>query len=270
MITTLGVFLQVLLIVALADLLAGAVHWAEDAYGSETTPVLGPLVIRPNIVHHHFPRFFTTYSWWQSSWELVIVGSVVLVSAAALGCLTWQIWLFVAIGVNANQVHKWAHRTRAENGPIISKLQDWRILQTPRHHGLHHTDPKNTYYCPITNFVNPLLEKIRFWGRLESMIKAITGLSHRHDTAVRGQGPGPLWLEAYRPRPSQPKGEVVPLPVSFPVPAMTVALRARASVAPTTKSVLRRSRCGHCGSCVGQCPRSAHRAAMEIHERKAA
>lgn len=190
---------QALLIVMLADFVAGLIHWAEDAYFTEATPILGPLVIKPNIVHHHFPRHFTTLSWWQSSWQLVLIGAVVLAVAWPLGWLSWQLGLFVAVSINANHVHKLSHRTRAENGWLISKLQDWRILQTPRHHAVHHTDPKNTFYCPITNLVNPLLERLDFWNRLEALIERATGATHRPDTAVRGQGPGPAWLEAYRP-----------------------------------------------------------------------
>jgi ubiquitin-conjugating enzyme E2 variant len=195
--------IEIVLVVALADFVAGVIHWAEDAYFTEETPVIGPLFIRPNIVHHHFPRYFTRLSWWQSSWDLTLIGLAALLIAWPLGLLCWQLALFVALSINANQVHKWSHRTRAENGPVISALQDWHILQTPRHHGLHHSDPKNTYYCPITNMVNPLLERINFWAHLETIIEKPTGATHRPDTAVRGKGPGPAWLTSYRPAPKQ-------------------------------------------------------------------
>jgi ubiquitin-conjugating enzyme E2 variant len=221
MITTLLIPLQIIAIIAFADFVSGIIHWAEDAYGTEETPVFGRLLIRPNIVHHHYPRFFTRFTWFQSSWDLLILGVGVLAGAWAFSVLTWQVWLFIAVSVNANEVHKWSHRTRAENGPLISKLQDWHLLQTPRHHALHHTDPKNTYYCPITNWVNPLLEKIRFWDGLEHVIQRLTGLRHRTDTSVRGQGPGPVWLSEYRPA---PKGS------------------APAAPAPHTC-------CGHCARC---------------------
>lgn len=197
--TTVSIGAQIVLLAMAADFLAGLIHWAEDAYFTENTPIIGPLVIRPNIVHHHFPRHFTRLSWWQSSWLLVVGGAIALGVAALLGGLTWQLALFVAIGINGNHVHKLAHRTRAENGRFVSKLQDWRILQTPRQHALHHTDPKNTHYCPITNLVNPLLERIDFWTRLEAVIQRLTGATHRQDTAVRGQGPGPGWLKAFQP-----------------------------------------------------------------------
>lgn len=190
---------QVLGLVLLADFLAGIVHWLEDAYGTEDTPVVGPLLIRPNIVHHHFPRYFTKLSWWQSSWDLLLLGGVIVGAAAWWGVLSWQLWLFVALSINANQVHKWAHRTPAENGRVVSFLQDIRVLQTPRHHALHHTDPKNTYYCPITNVLNPVLERLQFWPKLESLIASTTGIRHREDTSNRGTGPGPEWLAEFRP-----------------------------------------------------------------------
>lgn len=194
-----GIALQILAIVVLADFAAGVIHWLEDAYFTEDTPVLGRLLIRPNIIHHHYPRFFTRYTWFQSSWDLFLLGLMVLGGAWLLGVLSWQVWLFVAVSINANEVHKWSHRTRKENGTLISILQDWRILQTPRQHALHHTDPKNTYYCPVTNLVNPVLEKVHFWAGLEWVIWRIAGIRHREDTSVRGQGPGPAWLAEYRP-----------------------------------------------------------------------
>ena len=202
--------LQVVALVGLADFAAGLVHWAEDAYFDEDTPVIGQRIIVPNIVHHHVPRYFTRLSWWQSSADLLLVALVTLAVAWPLGWVSWQLLLFLAVSVNANHVHKLAHRTPAENGWFITKLQDWHILQTPRHHGLHHTDPKNTYYCPITNFVNPLLEQVQFWDRLEALIALRTGATHRHDTAVRGQGPGPEWIEGYRSKPARPCGRNCP------------------------------------------------------------
>ncbi|HEX2861613.1 MAG TPA: fatty acid desaturase CarF family protein [Lacunisphaera sp.] len=198
LLSVLLIAVQVVLIVGLADLVAGLVHWAEDAYFTEDTPVLGRHVIVPNIVHHHLPRYFTRLSWWESSRLLVLAGLALIAVAWPLGLMSWQLMLFIAVSVNANEIHKMAHRTRAENGWLVSKLQDWRILQTARHHGLHHSDPKNTFYCPVTNFVNPLLESVQFWPRLEAFIELRTGVAHRHDTAVRGQGPGPDWLAPYR------------------------------------------------------------------------
>src|ERR1051326_1002126 len=69
-----GILLQIVLIAALADFVAGFIHWIEDAYFTEHTPVIGPAFIRPNILHHHQPRYFTRLSWWQSSKDLLFAG----------------------------------------------------------------------------------------------------------------------------------------------------------------------------------------------------
>ena len=205
LLTILGFAAQVVFIAMAADFVAGLIHWAEDAYFTEDTPIIGQSVIKPNIIHHHFPRYFTQLSWWESSKLLVFVGTAALGVSALLGWFSWQLTLFVVISVNANHVHKLSHRTRQENGPFITKLQDWKILLTPHQHGLHHTDPKNTYYCPITNLVNPILERINFWERAEAVIERLTGITQRHDTAVRGNGPTPPLARSLPSRTTSPR-----------------------------------------------------------------
>jgi len=81
-------------------------------------------------------------------------------------------------------VHKWAHRTPAENGRLISLLQRARLVQSPAHHARHHTDPKNSHYCVLTNFLNPLLDGIRLWELLEWLILKVLGVRRRLDTPV--------------------------------------------------------------------------------------
>ncbi len=210
---------QVIGVVALADFISGLVHWLEDAYGTETTPVVGALMIRPNIIHHHYPRHFTKLNWWQSSWDLVLLGILTISITAWAGVLIWHVGLFVAICVNANQIHKWSHQTRSENGRIVSFLQDIHLLQTPHQHALHHTDPKNTYYCPITNMVNPVLEFIGFWPKMEAVVEALTGATHRKDASNRGEGPAPAWVAELR-RPSAIRRKPLSTPLqSIPMDA---------------------------------------------------
>lgn len=196
--TTLFIALQALLVVLLADLAAGLIHWAEDAYIREDTPLVGKLVGRPNVIHHHLPRHMTRNTWLQSSWDLLLIAAALVIGAWALGCLTWHVWLFAAVSANANEVHKWSHRTRRENGPVITFLQNIRLLQTPQHHAIHHTNPKDTYYCPVTNMLNPVLEKIRFWESLEWLLAKTIGLHRREDTSLPGHGPALEWLNGFR------------------------------------------------------------------------
>ncbi len=181
-----------------ADFVAGMIHWLEDAYVREDTPILGKHVARPNIVHHHYPRYMVRHTWWQTSFDLILVSTVLLIGAWITGLLSWEVWLFAIVSANANEFHKWEHRSRKENGPIISFLQDIRILQTAKHHARHHTDPKNSHYCTITNFLNPVLDGMNFWNGLEWALAKTVGLNRREDTSIRGHGPGPAWLAGYK------------------------------------------------------------------------
>jgi len=198
MFTAIIVFLRTVRTVFTAEFVTGVVHWFEDAYVREDTPLIGRHVARPNIVHHHYPRFMTRLNWWQSSWDLCLTAGSLVVIAWLCGALTWQVWLFAILAANANQFHKWTHRTRTENGPVISFFQDIRLLQTARHHARHHTDPKNSHYCTMTNVLNPVLDGIRFWDGLEWALARTVGMQRRPDTSVRGHGPGPEWLVEYR------------------------------------------------------------------------
>jgi hypothetical protein len=57
--TFLEILWQVPVVVFAAEFVAGVVHWFEDAYIRENTPLIGKLVGRPNTIHHHFPRYMT-------------------------------------------------------------------------------------------------------------------------------------------------------------------------------------------------------------------
>ena len=195
--TFLNLLWQVPAVVFAAEFTAGFVHWLEDAYIRDTTPLVGRIIGRPNTVHHHYPRFMTRHSWWQSSWDLFLGAAILIVGAWCLHLLTWHIWLFAFIAANANEFHKWEHRTRKENGRVISFFQDAGLLQNARHHARHHTDPKNSHYCTITNVLNPMLDGVDFWNRLEWLLERTIGLKRQPDSSVRGHGPGPVWLKEF-------------------------------------------------------------------------
>lgn len=189
---------QSLLIIMLADFIAGIVHWFEDAYVRENTPLIGSFIGKANVIHHHLPRYMTRNNWWQSSWDLLSFSTLVVVGAWWLDLLTWHVWLFAVISTNANQVHKWSHQTRNENGRIITFLQNIGVLQTPHYHAVHHTNPKNVRYCPITNLVNPILDGLRFWDGVEWILARTIGLNRQPDTSLPGNGPAPAWLKELR------------------------------------------------------------------------
>jgi plasmanylethanolamine desaturase len=176
--------LEILITVLVADFASGIFHWLEDAYGRESWPVTGRLITKPNILHHRDARHFTRHGWFHSSWLLILIAGLIVLVAWLSGTLTWHVWLFASLGANANQIHKWAHRSPAENGRIISFLQWLRVVQTQRHHAHHHMNPKNSRYCVLTNFLNPVLDSIRLWDRMELAVWTVFGVRRRVDESV--------------------------------------------------------------------------------------
>lgn len=175
-------FATLLTVVLLADLVSGLVHWWEDAYARIGDGPLGR-VARDNLRHHAMPREFLAKGYWASSWDLWALGAVVLAVAFALDALSWPIVLFVLLVANANQVHKWAHMRSDELPRIVHWAQRLQLLQTTRHHSKHHQGLRNTHYCVLTNLLNPVLEELQVWSRIERVIEKFTGIARRDDEA---------------------------------------------------------------------------------------
>ena len=146
--------------------------------------------MRHNIVHHHDPRAFVGKSWYRSARSTLVLSGIGLALAAAAGCFNWMTVLVAILCANSNQIHKWSHRTRRENGPIIVALQQARVLQTPAHHASHHRGGKDTSYCVITNIVNPVLDALDFWRGLEWLLCGCLGLRKRPDASLASSATG--------------------------------------------------------------------------------
>jgi ubiquitin-conjugating enzyme E2 variant len=174
---------QLVLCLMLTDFMTGAFHWLEDSYGSADWPIVGPAVIEPNLEHHERPRAMVANSWFESA--KAPLGAVAVIGAGALaaGVFSWQLGVILLLGANANEVHKWAHRTRRENSASINWLHDRGWLQTPRHHGMHHGGKKDSHYCILTNALNPMLDRLGFWRWLERALERISGIAPRAATA---------------------------------------------------------------------------------------
>jgi ubiquitin-conjugating enzyme E2 variant len=79
--------------------------------------------------------------------------------------------LMAATTVATNQFHKWAHE---DVPPRVARLlQRAHLILRPQHHSQHHTAPHLTDYCIANGWLNPLLEKIKFFGRLEHALQKL-------------------------------------------------------------------------------------------------
>ena len=147
-----------------SDFLSGFVHWAGDTVGDESTPILGRTSCGRSVtttsIRRTSPgtissrRTATTAS---SSPVLMLVlfllpetTGVLFYTCVVIACTA----LFVFC---TNQFHKWAHtRTR----PVDRLLQRAGLILSPEHHVIHHTAPRDKYYCITVGWMNPVLEKI--------------------------------------------------------------------------------------------------------------
>jgi ubiquitin-conjugating enzyme E2 variant len=163
----------------LADFLSGLVHWAEDAYGEAHWPLVGPLVITPNLLHHRDPRAMTRQSWLRNVDLPMVLGALVLLTVGTLGHLTWTWVLTVSLLALTNLVHRWAHQNAVENGPFVTRLQALGLIQGRAAHAAHHRYPRASHYCALTNHLNPLLERVGLWTKLEALILRLTGVARR-------------------------------------------------------------------------------------------
>ncbi len=167
--------LAIPLALVLGDFVGWLVHWAADTYFSDDTPVVGPALIRPFRQHHISPRDICTHS------LVSIVGNVCILAVPILalclylhsvshhGLLTFAILctaLMAAATVATNVFHKWAHQEKPSAG--VRWLQRMRLVLEPKHHQVHHTEPFKMHYCITNGWLNPLLNKIGFFRKLEA------------------------------------------------------------------------------------------------------
>jgi hypothetical protein len=151
-----------------ADLVTGAFHWWEDKFGSESWPIVGPWIIRPNRLHHRAPLAFTKHGFWGRNRASIIAA---LIAGALLGFLfgpqPWILALAIGGGLS-NEIHRFAHQPSSAT-VWLGVLQQIGVIQSPREHARHHRPPHDANFCILTDWLNPLLEAVGFWTRLEGL-----------------------------------------------------------------------------------------------------
>ncbi len=170
----------------LADFISGLIHWFEDRYGNPKWPVLGH-TIRANQEHHFRPRAFLEGSFLSRNREVFALGALFLAGFWVTGTLNLFTGSAVLFGMFANEFHRAAHRSPKENGRLITALQKTGLAQSFQHHAAHHRQGKDTHYCVVTNYTNPILERVGFFPALERIVKATTGRVPRLDESVNAR-----------------------------------------------------------------------------------
>lgn len=153
----------------LADLMSGFFHWFEDEIAEEDWPVIGPLITVPNRLHHHKPLVFLESTFVQRNWINTLLS--LLVGAGLAVVFGPHLWIAAAVagGSIVNEVHAWAHRPKTVPR-LVGILQETGLLQSHRGHAFHHRGEHNSAYCALTNFLNPILDAVKFWRGVEWML----------------------------------------------------------------------------------------------------
>jgi hypothetical protein len=173
--------LQVLAVVLLVDFVSGLVHWLEDTFWTERTPLIGRWLVQPNVLHHVDAAAFTRRTYLENNGDLLKVGALVVAVAWSLDLLTWHVWLFALLGGHANQFHRWAHLPRRKTPALVKRLQSLGVLQSAAHHAGHHGGAMNVRYCTLTDLLNPVLDRIGFWRALERVLATPRNSPRRAD-----------------------------------------------------------------------------------------
>lgn len=178
--------------VLLADFASGMAHFHLDNYGFidyVTAKMPGLPFIAQYVAHHDFPDLILSYDYWTTNSD-GLYATCITMTLTSLACLfydihngfsEWSAFMIFALSSlqmmffmnsQTNQFHYWSHQL---NPPIFVRwLQKAGILLTFEEHRRHHIDPK-TCYCISSGILNPFLEKIGWWGFLNTVFTAIIG-----------------------------------------------------------------------------------------------
>ncbi len=177
--------LQLFLLWLAADFITGVVHWWQDAYGNPKWPIIGKFVIEPNLIHHQNPRHMLQGNYWYRVNTSVFTAVILSVTFWLLGWHSWQMVVCLMFCSQGNEIHAMGHRTDKENGKFICALQKIGIIQTRRTHGWHHKAPYDTNFCVMTEFLNPALNWIGFWNKVEWSLQKFFKIKVLRGSAVR-------------------------------------------------------------------------------------
>lgn len=175
-VTILYIIFQIFSALLITDFFSGVLHWIQDRYLRRHWPIVGAIIVAPSDLHHSNPRSFTQDGFIHRNWSSFVVASFLAGIFYFSGTLNWFTGSIIATSSVLTQAHYYAHCSPKENGKFIVFLQTIGLLQSPQHHWRHHQGDKDTYFCAMTNYVNPMLEAVQFFQKMELVIQKLTGV----------------------------------------------------------------------------------------------
>lgn len=177
---------KVFLLWILADFITGIVHWWQDTYGNPNWPIIGKYVVEPNLIHHKNPRNLLKGNYWYRVSTSIVAALVIGPTLWFVGWHSWEMIICLIFSSQGNEVHAISHRTDKENGRFFVFLQKFGIIQRRKTHGWHHSAPYDTNFCVMTEYLNPFLNRLKFWSRMEKFLEKVFGVKVLRGSDVRG------------------------------------------------------------------------------------
>lgn len=162
------VIFKVFFIYLMADFATGIFHFYADQFGQINGKFMSKSV-NLLLLHHVEPGKILTQTYWELTRGVYKFATIIFPVSLFFG-FSWEFLLFLIISAQANIVHRWSHYNY-ESTPFLAKLL-FRInmIQGRTHHAIHHRDGFNSYYCVMSPFLNPILEKTNFWNRIIKLL----------------------------------------------------------------------------------------------------
>ncbi|MBL4870456.1 MAG: hypothetical protein JKX72_05835 [Robiginitomaculum sp.] len=169
----LQIAIHIIIGVLIADLISGLIHWTQDHYGKASWPIIGG-VIADNHRHHLHPDEFLTNSVLKRNYATFILIGLIGCVFAIFGWLNTITVTALIVGAWANEFHAFAHRYN--DSRVLSGLRYFGLIQSPKHHRVHHQEDVWSHYCIITSYLNPAFRYFKVWRGLEICVEKITGV----------------------------------------------------------------------------------------------
>ena len=166
-------FIMLPLVVITIDFLSGLVHWFFDTQVEPSDTFLGRIAI-DFLDHHVRPGRTAEVGFFVSAYRpalyvalpMVTLSTVLPLPAMAAAAIFWIGFFSMLVP----QAHKEAHMSEIHT--VTECLQKSRLILHPGSHQKHHDDNSQSY-CVFTGWLNPTLDRIRFWRLMDRVFKAL-------------------------------------------------------------------------------------------------
>lgn len=182
------ILLYILVSWLIADVITGIIHWWQDHYLLDDSKYkIFASISKDNTLHHSKPEAMGYLPMWQNvntsaPYGLIAALILFLVGAPLI------VWLSIFFSSFGNLVHRFAHVPRNKVPVVIQWLQMAGLFISAKHHSVHHREVtissrqkpiislirkenSNTRFCPMTNWMNPVLDFIKFFPFLEYVLR---------------------------------------------------------------------------------------------------